>query len=357
VARLTCAQRPGAPQNGSLAVLNFHPLLHQNMALDPQVAELLQRVARARHPDFSELSVADARLAYERAAKVLDIAPRALPRVDDFAIRGSERPIPVRVYVPRRTSELLPITLYLHGGGFTIGSLNTHDAVCRMLSADADCIVVSVDYRLAPEAPFPAAADDALSALAWVYGNARRLGADQRRMAVAGDSAGGTLAAVCAIEAARNRITLCLQLLIYPGVSAHQDSASHRRLTNGYLLDQKTIRWFFKHYIGDGPERLDWRFAPLDAQPALDLSGVARAAILVAGFDPLHDEGVAYAERLEAAGVAVELLDYQGMVHGFFNFGGALDVARVAHRDACLALRRAFGTIGVTSNSGTSGQG
>ena len=238
---------------------------------------------------------------------------------------------------------------------FTIGSLNTHDAVCRMLSVDADCMVVSVDYRLAPEAPFPAAVDDALSALAWVYGNARRLGADQRRMAVAGDSAGGTLAAVCAIEAARSSITLCLQLLIYPGVSAYQDSASHVRLTKGYLLDQRTIRWFFNHYIGDGPDRLDWRFAPLDAEPALDLSGVARATILVAGFDPLHDEGVAYAERLEGAGVAVELLDYQGMIHGFFNFGGALDVARVAHRDACLALRRAFGTIAVASTPGTAG--
>ena len=325
------------------------------MALDPQVAELLQRVARAKHADFSELAVPDARLAYERAAKVLDIAPRAVARVDNFSVRGVERPIPLRVYVPRQTSALLPIALYFHGGGFTIGSLETHDAVCRMLCVEADCVLVSVDYRLAPEAPFPAAVDDALSALAWVYGNARRLGADQRRMAVAGDSAGGTLAAVCAIEAANKRIALCLQLLIYPGVSARQDSASHQRLTQGYLLDQKTIRWFFSHYIGDGPERVDWRFAPLDAEPALELGALAPATILVAGFDPLHDEGVAYAERLKAAGVEVELLDYQGMIHGFFNFGGALDVARVAHRDACLALRRAFGTIAVTSRAATSG--
>jgi acetyl esterase len=327
------------------------------MALDPQVVELLSRVARAKHPDFSELSVPEARLAYERAAKVLDIAPRQVARVDNFSIRGIERPIPVRVYVPRQASELLPITMYLHGGGFTIGSLETHDAVCRMLCLDADCVVVAVDYRLAPEAPFPAAVDDALGALAWVYGNARRLGADQRRMAVAGDSAGGTLAAVCAIDAASKRMSLCLQLLIYPGLSAWQDSASHRSLSEGYLLDQRTIRWFFKHYIADPAARLDWRFAPLDAKPRLDLSDVARATILVAGFDPLHDEGVAYAERLKADGVLVELLDYQGMIHGFFNFGAALDVARVAHRDATLALRRAFGTISVLGSPGNMSQG
>ena len=205
----------------------------------------MKRVARSRHPEFWQLSVPEARLSYERAAKVLDIAPRAVARVDNFSIRGSARPIAVRVYTPRTGSELLPVLLFFHGGGFTIGSLDTHDAVCRMLCLDADCVVVSVDYRLAPENQFPAAAEDALEALSWIWGSARRLGGDQRRIAVAGDSAGGTLAAVCAIEARDKNMRLALQLLIYPGVSARQDSASHRRLSEGYLLDARTIQWFF----------------------------------------------------------------------------------------------------------------
>jgi acetyl esterase len=314
------------------------------MALDPQVGDILRRVARAQHPEFWQLSVSEARRSYERAAKVLDIAPRQVARVDDFSIRGLERPIAVRVYTPRTGSELLPVVVFFHGGGFTIGSLDTHDAVCRMLSIDADCLVLSVDYRLAPENPFPAAAEDAIEALGWVWGNARRLGGDQRRIAVAGDSAGGTLAAVCAIEARDKNMSLALQLLIYPGVSAHQDSASHRRLAEGYLLDAKTIQWFFSQYLIGDADRTDWRFSPLEAVPAVDLEGVAPALIMVAGFDPLHDEGVAYAERLKSDGVPVELIDYHGMVHGFFQFAGALDVAKAAHRDACLAIRRAFDT-------------
>jgi acetyl esterase len=315
------------------------------MALDPQMADILARVARAGRPEFWQLSPAEARASYERAAGVLDIAPRQLARVDNFAVRGPDAPIPLRVYVPRESVDALPLLIYFHGGGFTVGSLDTHDSVCRMFAADADCIVVSVDYRLAPEHQFPAAAEDALAALNWIHGNARRLGADRSRIAVAGDSAGGTLAAVCAIDAARRNLALALQLLIYPGTGARQDTSSHRRFAQGYLLDGKSIQWFFGHYLRSESDRLDWRFAPLDAVPPPNLNGVCRASILVAGFDPLHDEGVAYAEHLKAAGCDVELLDYDGMTHGFFNFGGALDVARTAHRDACLALKHAFGTV------------
>jgi acetyl esterase len=313
------------------------------MALDPQMADILARVARAGRPEFWQLTPAQAREAYARAAPVLDIAPRRLARVDNFAVRGPAGPLALRVYVPRESTDPLPVTIFFHGGGFTIGSLETHDAVCRMLAADADCIVVSVDYRLAPEHRFPSAADDALAALQWIYGNARRLGGDQTRVAVAGDSAGGTLAAVCAVDAARRALPLVFQLLIYPGTGARQDTPSHQRLREGFLLDATTIQWFFSQYLGRDSDRLDWRFSPLDGVPPPNLKGVCPAAILVAGFDPLHDEGVAYATRLREAGCAVELLDYEGMTHGFFNFGGALDVARSAHRDACLALKRAFG--------------
>jgi len=313
------------------------------MDLDPQMADILARVARAGRPEFWQLPVEEARTAYLRAAHVLDIPRRKLFRIDDFSVRGPKRPIPLRVYIPVQASDALPLTLFFHGGGFTIGSLDTHDAVCRMLAEDAHCLVVSVDYRLAPEHPFPAAVDDAFAAMSWVHGNARRLGADVSRIAVAGDSAGGTLAAVCAIKAAKENIALVHQLLIYPGTCAYQDTDSHRRLAHGYLLDATTIQWFFSQYLPDRAQRLDWRFAPLDARPPVDLRSVCAATVVVAGFDPLHDEGVAYAKRLQEAGVAVELLEYEGMAHGFFNFGGALDVARSAHRDCCLALRRAFG--------------
>jgi acetyl esterase len=314
------------------------------MALDPQISEILERVARAGRPAFWQMTPEEARESYRRAARVLEIAPVPVERVDDFSIRcRAGHALPVRLYVPLGTTNEDALVVFYHGGGFTIGGLDTHDSVCRMIATKTPCRVLAVDYRLAPEHRFPKAVDDAWESLVWAHGNGRRLGANPARLAVAGDSAGGTLAAVNAIRARDAGLRLALQALIYPGLSGHQDSASHRRLAEGYLLDAKTIQWFFGQYLRDATDRDDWRFAPLDARPAPDLGDLAPAFIIAAGYDPLHDEDVGYAARLTEAGVAVELRDYPGMVHGFFNFGGAVDVAREAHTELTRALARAFG--------------
>ncbi|MFP5407347.1 MAG: alpha/beta hydrolase, partial [Gammaproteobacteria bacterium] len=199
-------------------------------------------------------------------------------------------------------------------------------------------------YRLAPEHKFPAAADDAFDALAWIRAEAGSLGVDLGRLAVGGDSAGGTLAAACAIHARDRDWPLALQLLIYPGLSPDQQTASHRRLAEGYLLDERTIQWFFEQYLRTPEDRIDWRFAPLLAP---DLRGVASAWIAAAEYDPLHDEALDYAQRLREAGVPVELVDYPGLIHSFFQHGGFVPAARRAHADAGAALRRAFAHEGL----------
>jgi acetyl esterase len=313
------------------------------MSLDPQLADIIERIERAGRPPFWQLSASQAREAYRRGAPILDIAPESLERVDDFGIRARDgATIPLRHYVPTRSTEPMPLMVFFHGGGFTIGSIETHDAICRMFARRAACHVISVDYRLAPEFPFPYAVNDAFDAFTWVFGNAQRLGIDRTRIAVAGDSAGGTLATVCAVMARDAGHHACLQLLIYPGLAAYQDSASHRAHQEGLLLDAKTIQWFFGNYLSDQSQRLDWRFSPLQGEPRPSFAGLPQTVIVVAEYDPLHDEGVAYATRLREQGVAVQLLDYPGMVHGFFNFGGAVSVARQAHDDCVALLRRAF---------------
>lgn len=313
------------------------------MPLDPQMADILARVERAGHPAFWQLTPEAARDSYRRAARVLEIAPATLARVDDFSIRTrDEHELPVRLYVARAAGAGQPLVVFYHGGGFTIGGLDTHDAVCRMLCQRADCLVLAVDYRLAPEHRFPTAVEDAADALHWAFGNARRLGADASRLAVAGDSAGGTLAAVTALSARDAGIGLVLQVLIYPGTAGRQDSASHRRLAEGFLLDAKTIQWFFGNYVRSDADRDDWRFAPLTGRERPPLEGAAPACVLVAPYDPLYDEGIAYARALSDSGVPTRLFDYPGMVHGFFNFGGAVSAARRAHDDVVGQLRRAF---------------
>jgi acetyl esterase len=312
------------------------------MALDPQVEKILLWASRANSPSFPAIGAEAARAHYERVAGTLDIVTPELHEVRDFGLELTGRKLRVRQYAPwpHHWSEPRAALVYFHGGGFTIGSIETHDRVCRSLALEGDCLVFSVDYRLAPEHKFPAAADDAFDAFTWIRTEAQALGIDPARLAVGGDSAGGTLAAACAIHARDGGWPLALQLLIYPGLSHDQQTDSHRRYAEGYLLDAETIGWFFRQYLRNEQDRLDWRFAPLLVE---DLSGLAPAWIAAAEYDPLHDEDIAYAERLREAQVPVTLVDYPGMIHSFFQHGGFVPAARKAHKDAGLALRRAFG--------------
>ncbi len=305
--------------------------------LTPAMAGLLDRIRRAGRPPLHAMKPVAARAAYEAAAEVLEPPRAALARVEDIRVPAADgTPLHARLYAP--SHERLPLLLYLHGGGFVIGSLETHDSLCRQLARRSGGAVVALDYRLAPEHRFPTAVDDAWAATRWLAAQAGSLGLDGSRLAVGGDSAGGTLAAVSALRARDRGLALALQLLITPGTAAHADTASHKLFGNGFLLDAPTITWFFEHCIDRG-ERSDWRFAPLLAP---DLDGVAPALVILAECDPLVDEGLAYADRLRAAGVAVQLELYRGLTHDFIKMGRVLKEAGVAQDAAAAALKRAW---------------
>ena len=308
--------------------------------LTPAMHNVLDRIARAGQVPLHALTPQQARVSYEAGAGVLDIPAPKLERLESFTLPARDGfELPVRLYAPSR--EKLPVLVYLHGGGFTIGSIATHDVLCRSLSHLAHCAVLSVNYRLAPEHQFPVAQNDAWDALAWVASQAASLGLDGSRLAVGGDSAGGTLAAACAIQARDNALPLALQVLFYPGCAVHQDSPSHKKFAHGFLIDEELITYFFNHYLRSAADREDWRFSPLSSP---DLDGVAPAWFGLAECDPLVDEGVLYADKLRAAGVPVDLEIYRGVIHGFIMMGRAIPEAHRAHAEAALALRQAFTT-------------
>ncbi|WP_091569209.1 alpha/beta hydrolase [Oryzisolibacter propanilivorax] len=302
---------------------------------------VIQGMRRLGRPPLHALPVAQARAAYEAGAGVLELPPAPLAQVQDLHIPARDgAALPARLYVPG-AQDGQPLLLFLHGGGFTIGSIATHDLLCRALAHQAGCRVLSLGYRLAPEHRFPTAFEDSWDALQWLAAHAGTLGADATRLAVSGDSAGGTLAAACAIAARDAGLALRLQLLIYPGTGAHQDTDSHRRFGPAdMVIGSAAIDWFFDHYIAPGAAREDWRFAPLLAP---DLDGVAPAWVALAECDPLVDEGIAYADRLRLAGVPVDLDIYRGVTHEFIKMGRAVPEARQFQRDAARALRGAFG--------------
>ncbi len=293
---------------------------------------LLDRIERAKRPPFYTLTPEAARAAYAAGAEVLEPPRAELPRVEDITVADR----PARLYAPSR--DPLPVLLYLHGGGFVVGGLETHDSLCRQLARRSGGAVVALDYRLAPEHRFPAAQDDAWAALQWLAAHCGGLGLDPRRLAVGGDSAGGTLAAVSAIRARDHGLALALQLLITPGTAALATHASRHLFANGFLLDATTIEWFFEQTI-DRSQRHDWRFAPLEAD---DLSGVAPACVIVAECDPVADEGVAYADKLRMAGVPVHLDLVRGMTHDFIKMGRVLKEAAAAQQFAADTLRKTW---------------
>ncbi len=320
--------------------------------LTPVMRQVLERMARAGRAPLHALTPDQARAAYEAGAGVLELAPHKLARVEDLHFTARDgHPLPARLYAPEHPAldrPALPVLLYLHGGGFTVGSIATHDVLCRHLSHLAHCAVVSVDYRLAPQHQFPTAAFDAWDSLNALRTQAPALGLDGARMAIGGDSAGGTLAAVTALMARDAGLPLALQMLFYPGCAGHQNMPSHHAFAHGFMLEVAHIDYFYGHYLRCPADRNDWRFAPLDGVDesghVRDLEGVAPAWIGLAECDPLTDEGIAYADRLRGAHVPVDLEIYRGVVHGFINLGRAIPEALTAHGDAARALRHAFQT-------------
>jgi acetyl esterase len=311
--------------------------LPQYPELTPAMRSILERMARARRPALHSLSPQQARAAYEAGAGVLEVPSAPMARVEQLQVPARDgAALPARLYVPGPGKP--PVLMYLHGGGFTVGSVASHEPLCRQLASLSGCAVLSLDYRLAPEHRFPKAVHDAWDGLQWLAGQAAALGVDAQRLAVGGDSAGGTLAAVCAILARNAGLPLALQLLFYPGCTARQDTRSAARYAEGLVLERAHMEYFFRQYI-DEADREDWRFAPVNAP---DLEGVAPAWFGLAECDPLTDDGLLYADTLRAAGVAVDLEIYRGVTHEFIKMGRALAEARQAHADAAAALRTAL---------------
>jgi acetyl esterase len=308
---------------------------HEGHALDLQVQTVLWLMRVSHLPQPHETSARLARRGMDLVAGVADVHARSVD-AHDRAIPGPAGPIPARIYSPGASSVPRPMIVYFHGGGFVIGSVRSHDGLCRALAQRVGAIVVSVDYRLAPEHRFPAAADDALAATRWVLEHAEWLGGDPARVAVAGDSAGGNLAAVTALALREDVRRPIFQLLVYPATDLTRAHPSHRQFRAGLLLTEPLLDWFLDHYVS-AAQRTDPRASPLFAP---DLAGAPPACVLTAGFDPLRDEGGAYAARLRAAGVPVELRLAESLVHGFFSMAGVLDAARTAFDGAVAALER-----------------
>jgi acetyl esterase len=288
-----------------------------------------------------------ARQLFRDGQRVLAPEPAAVALVRELAApRADGGTLPLRLYraAGTATAERLPALVYFHGGGWVVGDLGTHDSLCRHLANTAGCAVVAVEYRLAPEHPFPAAVDDALSATVFVADKADELGVDGNCLAVGGDSAGGNLAAVVALLVReRGAPALRSQVLIYPATDLGVRHPSYDLFAEDYLLTRATMHWFVAHYLRSPQDREDWRASPL---LAADLSGLPPALVLTAGFDPLRDEGDAYAERLRAAGVAVRHRPYPDQIHGFVTMGKFIAAAAPAIDEIAAALREAWSPRG-----------
>ena len=311
----------------------------------PQVAAFLKRVAAANLKPITELSPPDARAQMEAGVRARNIPPPIIGSATDRTIPGPGGSIPVRIYRPLESEgKALPVLVYYHGGGHVIGSLDTHDLVARGLCQGAECAVVSVDYRMGPEDRFPAAVEDAWAAVAWVAEHGAEIGVDGTRIAVGGDSAGGNLATVVVLMArAAGAPKLCFQLPTYPLVDYRCAAAgygSYTRYAKGYgLLEAETMQWFHDQYLRNDADANDWRASPILAK---DLSGLPPALVMAAECDVLRDEGRLYADRLIAAGVPVEYVLYEGMIHAFAPLQTILDGADKAAAKAAGALAAAF---------------
>jgi acetyl esterase len=308
----------------------------EGQRLDRQVQLVLGLQAMLRRTPQWRVSVAAARADHLHSALVYSPRPPAAGGVEALAVDGGDGERQARLYRPPGLAAPAPALVYFHGGGFVVGSLDSYEPVCRQLALDAGCVVVSVDYRLAPEHPFPAAPRDCLAAFRRLAREAAALGIDATRLAVGGDSAGGNLAAGVAQATLGQAVRPCFQLLIYPALDMTLAMPSITTFARGFLLEKETIDWYLAHYLPPGHDRRDPVASPLFGPVA----GLPPAFLATAGFDPLRDEGDAYARRMQAAGVAVEHRRYPSLFHGFFNTSGGLSASRAAFADAVAALRR-----------------
>jgi acetyl esterase len=311
------------------------------MPVTPEVQSILDLIAAADTSPIEEISVDEMRQRYELLGAV-ESRPE-MESVTDRVATGPAGDIPVRVYVPSPEPGPRPVLVYFHGGGWVIGSVETHDGTARAIAQGSGATVVSVDYRLAPEHPCPAAIDDCVAAVRWVVDHAAELDVDPSRLAVGGDSAGGNLAALAAVELRDSEIDICFQLLIYPAVDGTMSHPSIDENAEGYFLEKATMEWFFGHYLcGDDTDPKGPRVSPLHL-PDDALTGLPPALVITAEYDPLRDEGEAYAARLAGLGVDATSTRYDSMIHGFFSMRDLVPEGKAAIDQACTAMRGALG--------------
>jgi acetyl esterase len=311
--------------------------------MDPQTKAILDMMATQESKPLSETSPAEFREQYRTSSEMMDGTDIEIDSVEDRTIPGPDGEIPVRIYRPVSSgSDSLPILVFYHGGGWVIGDLDTHDAACRHICGDAGIIVMAVDYRLAPENPFPAPIEDAIAAVSWVEENAAEIGADATKIAVGGDSAGGNLAAVvCHHMRDTDGTNIVYQMLWYPGVGQEEGktSSSMEEFASGFLLQKETMDWFEAHYGGGRDISGEPQYAIIRAD---NCSNLPPALLLTAGFDPLQDDGQSYGRKMQAAGVAVDFAHFESTIHGFLTMGRAIPVAVEALELSSKKLRDAF---------------
>jgi acetyl esterase len=332
VARAACGL-PAAVQHR----LTGGPVVVDGQELHPEIAMALKLIGLAEGEPFETLPVEVGRARLVEEAAVFSGPPTPVESVQDFTFPGPESDIPVRFYKPVKATGPLPLLVYFHGGGWVFGDLDSHDSTCRFLCAQAEVAVLAVDYRLAPEHPFPAAPDDALAAFHYAVKNAEELGIDPLRIAVGGDSAGGNLAAVTAQSAcAAGGARPAFQMLFVPVTDLSYKRRSYTLFSEGWFLTEAHMDWYKARYLADPEQAHDPRVSPILAS---DLSGLPPAYIANAGFDPLRDEGVAYAQRLREAGVPVSHRLHSGLIHPFVNTLGVGVTGRATLLEAAGALR------------------
>ncbi len=313
------------------------------MALDTQVAALLAQLSsNPDAPGLADVPPEGGRAMFRAMGAMLDAKDVPIGKIENRKIPGPAGEIPVRIYTPVNAGAgTLACLVYYHGGGWVIGDLDTHEGACRLLANDSGCRVVSVDYRLAPEHVFPAAPDDCYAAVKWVAANAAQIGIDPKRIAVGGDSAGGNLSAVvCQMARDAGGPAIAFQLLIYPATDMALQTPARKENAVGYFLEEKTMNYFYDLYVPKGTDENDPRLSPLRVK---SFAGLPPAYVITAQYDVLRDEGRLYAEKLQAAGVKVKLVNYETMIHGFFTMAGFIAAAKPAIADAAKAVKAGLG--------------